>query len=78
MFGMSMPQLLIILLLVVLLFGSKRLGSLGQDFGKMIKGFKNTMSEEDEVKTDDAKKIKADEATSAAQTKRETSDTETK
>ncbi len=31
--GISMPQLLIVLLIVVVLFGTKRLGSIGEDLG---------------------------------------------
>ena len=38
--GISIWQLLIIFLIVTLLFGSKRLGSLGEDLGSAIKGFK--------------------------------------
>jgi len=45
----SIPQLLIILVIVVLLFGAKRLRTLGGDLGGAVKGFKNAMSEEDEA-----------------------------
>ena len=44
----SIPQLLIILVIVVLLFGAKRLRTLGGDLGGAVKGFKKAMSEEDE------------------------------
>ena len=37
--GISIWQLLIILLIVVMLFGTKRLKSLGSDLGDAIKGF---------------------------------------
>lgn len=40
----SWPQLLILILVVVLLFGTKKLRSLGSDLGAAIKGFKNAMS----------------------------------
>lgn len=46
----SIPQLLIVLLIVVFLFGAKRLRNLGGDLGGAIKGFKKAMSEEDEEK----------------------------
>jgi len=62
----SFWQILIILLIVILLFGTKRLGGLGSDLGKMIKGFKSSMNEEEEsaeAKTTDAsKKIAADDS----------------
>ena len=40
--GISVWQLVIILLIVIMLFGSKRLKSLGSDLGGAIKGFKNS------------------------------------
>ncbi|NMP27835.1 twin-arginine translocase TatA/TatE family subunit [Rahnella sp. SAP-1] len=45
--GISIWQLLIIVIIVVLLFGTKKLSSLGADLGTSIKGFKNAMSDED-------------------------------
>ena len=45
----SIPQLLIILVIVVLLFGAKRLRTLGGDLGGAVKGFKSAMSEEDDA-----------------------------
>ena len=38
--GISLWQLLIILVIVILLFGTKRLKNLGSDLGSAIKGFK--------------------------------------
>ena len=58
-FGSPM-QLLILLVIVILLFGGKRLRSLGGDIGAAIKGFKNSMSppeEEKEQSKDDLAKI---------------------
>lgn len=46
--GISIWQLLIILAIVVLLFGTKRLSSLGSDLGNAVKGFRNSMSNEDD------------------------------
>jgi sec-independent protein translocase protein TatA len=45
--GISIWQLLIILAIVVMLFGTKRLRNLGSDLGSAIKGFKKTMKDED-------------------------------
>jgi len=41
--GISIWQLLIILLIVVMLFGTKRLKGLGSDLGDAIKGFRKSM-----------------------------------
>lgn len=45
--GISMTQLLIIAVIVVLLFGTKKLRTLGSDLGSSIKGFKKAMSDEE-------------------------------
>lgn len=45
--GISITQLLIVAVIVVLLFGTKKLRSLGSDLGSSIKGFKKAMSDED-------------------------------
>ena len=39
--------MLIIAVIVVLLFGTKKLGSIGSDLGASIKGFKKAMSDDD-------------------------------
>ena len=46
--GIGIWQLLIILIIVLLLFGTKRLRNLGGDLGSMIKGFKGAMREGEE------------------------------
>lgn len=43
-------QLLIILVIVLAIFGTKKLSSLGSDLGKSVKGFRNAMNEADEAK----------------------------
>ncbi len=43
--GMSPVQLLIILAIVVVLFGTKRLRNLGGDLGGAIKGFRSAMKD---------------------------------
>lgn len=45
--GISVPQLLTILLIVVLVFGTKRLRNIGSDLGSAIRGFKKGMQEDD-------------------------------
>lgn len=44
----SWPQLLIILLVVALIFGTKKLRNIGGDLGSAIKSFKKGMADEDE------------------------------
>ncbi|NGX17485.1 Sec-independent protein translocase subunit TatA [Wenzhouxiangella sp. XN24] len=43
--GISLWQLLIILLIVVLIFGTKRLKGIGSDLGGAVKGFRNSMQD---------------------------------
>ena len=46
--GIGIKELLIILVIILLLFGTKRLKSLGSDLGSAIKGFKKSMADEDQ------------------------------
>jgi len=71
--GISIWQLLIILVIVLLLFGTKRLRGLGGDLGGAIKGFKKAMSDEDQAKEDENKKVTSEDKQESATTK----DTET-
>ena len=75
--GISIWQLLIVLGIVVLLFGTKKLRGLGTDLGGAIKGFKKAMSdeerkaEEQESEEDPAalnQKRESEEETPASQT----------
>jgi sec-independent protein translocase protein TatA len=50
--GISIWQLLIVLVIVLLLFGTKKLRNLGSDLGGAVKGFKGAMSNEDAAKDD--------------------------
>ena len=58
--GISIWQLLIVLVIVLLLFGTKRLKNIGSDLGNAVKGFKGAMKE-GEKETDKARLEKADE-----------------
>ncbi len=44
--GFGIKELVIILVIVILLFGTKRLKNIGSDLGGALKGFKKSMSEE--------------------------------
>ena len=45
--GISIWQLLIVLAIVLLIFGTKRLKNIGSDVGGAVKGFKKAMSDEE-------------------------------
>ena len=44
--GISIWQLLIILVIVIMLFGTKRLRTLGSELGSAVKGFRKSMSDD--------------------------------
>lgn len=52
--GISIWQLLIILAIIVLLFGTKRLRNIGSDLGSAIKGFRNSIKEPEQENQDAA------------------------
>ena len=54
--NISIWQLLIVLVIVVLLFGTKRLKGIGSDLGGAIKGFKKAVSENEQDADFDKKK----------------------
>ncbi len=60
--GISIWQLLIILVIVLLLFGTKRLKDIGSDLGNAVKGFRSAMGNPDKEE-EEAKRL---EETSAA------------
>jgi sec-independent protein translocase protein TatA len=47
-FGLGLPELLVILLIVLLLFGGKKLGSIGKSLGEGIRGFKDSVKGKDD------------------------------
>ncbi len=53
--GISVWQLLIILAIVIMLFGTKRLRNIGGDLGSAVKGFRKSMQADDEVEMDEKK-----------------------
>jgi sec-independent protein translocase protein TatA len=69
--GISIWQLLIILVIVLLLFGTKRLKSIGSDLGNAVKGFRSAMADSEKEEDEEPKRL---EETSA---KRTTHDGET-
>jgi sec-independent protein translocase protein TatA len=49
MFGLGMPELIIILIVVIVLFGAKRLPEIGGGIGQAIRNFRKATSEPGEI-----------------------------
>ena len=57
--GLGMPELIIILVIILIIFGAGKLPQIGDGFGKAIRNFKNATSEKnnkDQDKIDEDKK----------------------
>ncbi|MCF6289465.1 MAG: twin-arginine translocase TatA/TatE family subunit [Desulfobacterales bacterium] len=48
MFGLGMPELIVILVIIVIIFGAGKLPEIGSGIGKGIKNFKKATREESE------------------------------
>ena len=57
MFGLSPAQLIILLVVILLIFGTKKLRNAGSDLGAAVKGFKKAMKEDEKVKDAEFKSI---------------------
>jgi sec-independent protein translocase protein TatA len=49
MFGIGFPELIIILVIVLIIFGANKLPEIGAGMGKAIKNFKKATNEPDEI-----------------------------
>jgi sec-independent protein translocase protein TatA len=47
MFGLGMPELVIILIIALIIFGAGKLPQIGEGLGKAIRGFRKSVSEQD-------------------------------
>ena len=54
--------LLVILVVVLIIFGGKKLRSIGDDLGHAVKGFKKAMNEGDKEETASTRQIRSDDA----------------
>jgi len=66
--GISIWQLLILLAVVILIFGTKKLKNVGGDLGSAIKSFKSAVKEGDESAAQDAKQEKVSQDSESANT----------
>lgn len=67
MMGIGFPELMIILVIIMIIFGAGKLPEIGSAFGNSIRNFKKSMKEADEIK-DDADVNKALDESDSPQT----------
>ena len=60
--GISIWQLLIVLVIVVLIFGTKRLKGMGTDLGGALKSFRKAVSDADKPNSDSQQKLNEPDA----------------
>jgi sec-independent protein translocase protein TatA len=59
--GIGMRELVIILLVVLVVFGAKKLRTVGSDLGHAVRGFKKAMNEGEEEQSAPPKQIRSEE-----------------
>jgi len=76
--GISIWQLLIILAIVIMIFGTKKLKSLGSDLGSAVKGFRQSVTDKTEGKETEETAQASEESTVQQKESTETQQTEAK
>ena len=70
--GFGMTELLVILAIVLLIFGPKRIKSIGSDLGSAIKGFRKAVTDDEQnIAPDSAAKVIDGEADTASASTRD-------
>jgi sec-independent protein translocase protein TatA len=73
--GFGWQELLIILVIVALIFGTKKLRGIGSDLGGAVKGFKDSVSSDEDSSAENSAEKTADSADkSAAEDKKESAE----
>lgn len=76
--GISIWQLLIILAIVILIFGTKRLTSLGGDLGGALRSFRKAMDTDESGSDDKKSKQLGDDSSTGTSTEKDAEFSETK
>ena len=61
MFGIGMPELIIILVIILIIFGAGKLPEIGAGMGKAIKNFKSATNEVENNKDDEVGKLEQED-----------------
>lgn len=62
MMGIGFPELMVILVIIMIIFGAGKLPEIGSAFGRSIKNFKTSMKEAEEVSSEEAEPVAEVEA----------------
>ena len=78
MMGIGFPELFVILLIIMIIFGAGKLPEIGAAFGNSIKNFKKSMKEADEIKSEAEVEQAVIEATSDENAREESEENQVK
>lgn len=71
MFGIGIPELVIILVIILVIFGANKLPEIGSGMGRALKNFKKATNEPEEIHVADQKTKKPDQETKSEPTEDE-------
>ncbi|EGT76538.1 twin-arginine translocase TatA/TatE family subunit [Haemophilus haemolyticus] len=71
MFGLSPAQMIILLVVILLVFGTKKLRNAGSDLGAAVKGFKKAMQDDEKTKDAEFKSIDNNATSAKTETTKE-------